>query len=155
MRNHGVAGTDCQTCCIVFIVEQYDQAISDLTQCLQIQKQILVPEDRRLAETLYQLGLACTYCRQYDSAVEYYRSAIAVIQSKINRLVRIVTGEIPPDPVENSDGFYTPLELAQKEIEELRELLPDIAAKVNLASSYTTVYFVYEMGVIYGFRQWG
>jgi len=75
--------------------------------------------------------LACTYCRQYDSAVEYYHSAVAVIQAKINRLGRIVTGEIPPDPVENGDGFYTPLELAQKEIEELKELLPDISAKVT------------------------
>lgn len=111
--------------------EQYEQAINDLTRCLQIQKQILIPEDRRLAETFYQLGLASTYCCHYDSAVEYYHNAMNVIESKIAHLTKVVAGEIPPDPQENGDGFYTPLELAQKEMEELREVLPDISAKID------------------------
>lgn len=111
--------------------EQYDQAMTDLSHCLSIQQHSLQADDRRLAETLYQMGLACTYSRKYDSAVAHYRSAMAVIQAKIDRLALVIAGEIPPDPTENGDGFYTPLELAEREIKELEALLPDILAKID------------------------
>ena len=109
------------------IIEQYDQAIKDLTECLAIQTVILPPEDRCIAETLYQLGLACTFHLAYDDAVVNYRQAIKVIESKIKQLTVVVASDAQPD----SGSFDTPAELAQREIRELEDILPDIHAKVN------------------------
>ena len=65
------------------VAEQYEQAMGDFKQCLVVQKTILEPEDRALAETYYQLGLACTYNYKYDDAVENYRNAANIIEAKL------------------------------------------------------------------------
>lgn len=111
-------------------VEQYDQAISDLTDCLTIQQCLLSADDRRMAETRYQLGLACTFDKRYEAAVTHYRSAIAVIEAKMNRLSQVIAGVIPPSADIDPHGFDTPQQLAQKEMEELASIVPDIVAKV-------------------------
>jgi len=110
--------------------EQYDQAITDLTDCLSIQQSLLSRDDRRMAETRYQLGLACTFDKRYDAAVTHYRQAIAVIEAKMNQLARVVAGEVPPSADVDPHGFDTPEQLAQKEMEELATIIPDIVAKV-------------------------
>merc|ERR1712029_733449 len=40
---------------------QYDQAIEDLKECLKIQQQYLEKESRLIAETRYQIGIACVF----------------------------------------------------------------------------------------------
>ena len=111
-------------------VEQYDQAINDLTDCLTIEQSLLSPDDRRMAETRYQLGLACTFDKRYDAAVVHYRAAIDVIEAKMKQLSQVVAGEIPPSADVDPHGFDTPQQLAQKEMEELASIVPDIVAKV-------------------------
>jgi len=111
-------------------VEQYDQAINDLTDCLNIQQCLLSAEDRRMAETRYQLGLACTFDRRYEAAINHYRAAIAVIEAKMKQLAQVAAGEIPPSADIDQHGFDTPQQLAQKELEELAGIVPDIVAKV-------------------------
>jgi len=115
-------------CCIS--VEQYDQAINDLTDCLTIQQSLLSTDDRRMAETRYQLGLACTFDKRYDAAVAHYRAAISVIEAKMKQLSQVAAGEIPPSADVDPHGFDTPQQLAQKEMEELASIVPDIVAKV-------------------------
>ena len=66
-------------CC----TEQYEQAVSDFKDCLTIQQECLEAEDRLLAETHYQLGLAYTFDTQYDLAIENFKSAAGVIEAKI------------------------------------------------------------------------
>ena len=118
-----------ESCCA--FVEQYKQAISDLTQCLDVQQQLLPADDRRVAETRYQLGLACTFDKQYDAAVQHYRRAVDVIEAKMKHLSQVITGEIPPSADVDPHGFDTPQQLAQKEKDELSTIVPDILAKVR------------------------
>jgi len=125
-------------CCvfIVMLIEQYDQAINDLSECLEIQQSILAADDRCLAETLYQLGLACTFDKRYDDAIKHYRSAIEVLENKIAQLRRVIRGETVADPTVVAAGsFESPAELAQKEIDELLSILPDLVAKVRAVVS--------------------
>jgi len=112
-------------------VEQYDQAIADLTACLDVQRVLLAADDRRLAETRYQLGLVCTFNRCYDAAVQHYRAAIDVIEAKMKRLAQVITGELPPSDDVDPHGFDTPQQLAEKEMNELAAIIPDILAKVH------------------------
>ena len=63
--------------------EQYEQAIGDLKSCLKLQKDHLDPESRRIAETHYQIGLACCFCGQYEDSITNYKNAVTVIESKI------------------------------------------------------------------------
>jgi len=112
------------------LTEQYDQAISDFTDCLSIQQSLLSADDRRLAETRYQLGLACTFDKRYDAAVIHYHAAVSVIEAKMKQLSQVVTGEIPPSADVDPHGFDTPQQLAQKEMDELAGIVPDIVAKV-------------------------
>ncbi|XP_050402381.1 histone-binding protein N1/N2 isoform X2 [Patella vulgata] len=63
--------------------ERYEQAISDFKDCLQIQEKHLSPEDRLIAESHYQLGLAYGFNQQYDESIDHYRAAIKVIENKI------------------------------------------------------------------------
>lgn len=117
------------------LTEQYDQAISDLTECLQIQRSLLTAGDRRLAETFYQLGLACTFDKRYDDAILHYRGAIEALEKKIAQLRLIVTGGEAANAIQVG-SFETPAELAQKEIDELSSILPDLIAKVIDISDY-------------------
>ena len=116
----------------MLFTEQYDQAITDLSECLEIQRSLLQSDDRCLAETLYQLGLACTFDKRYAEAITHYQSAIEVLQNKIQQLQRIISGETVSDPTVVPPGsFESPAELAQKEIDELASILPDLVAKVT------------------------
>lgn len=47
-----------------------------------------------------------------------------------NRLKQVADGELPPDTKDIGDGFYTPVELAAKEVHELAELIDEVQAKV-------------------------
>lgn len=109
--------------------EQYERAIEDFNECLKIQKSVLEPEDRLIAETHYQLGLAHCFNKQYDESIEHYRTAIKVIEDKIAKLTKFVQegdkGEKDPSK------FDDPLKLAEKEISELKEILPDIKGKIE------------------------
>jgi len=71
--------------------EQYDQAILDFKECLAIQKEYLEAEDRLLAETYYQLGLAYTFDKQYDPAIENFKSAASVIEARIGESLSVVS----------------------------------------------------------------
>ena len=71
-------------CLISFIfIEQYKQSIEDLKECLKIQKEYLEPESRLIAETHYQIGLACSFSSRHDEALSEFRLAVKTIESKI------------------------------------------------------------------------
>lgn len=103
---------------------------------MEIQRSLLADDDRCLAETLFQLGLACTFDRRYDSAITHYRAAIDVLEKKIAQLRRIVSGEANPNSsVVEIGSFDSPADLARKEIDELSSILPDLFAKVCIVYS--------------------
>ncbi|KAK3090798.1 hypothetical protein FSP39_014727 [Pinctada imbricata] len=94
--------------------EQYEQAVSDFKECLKIQESVLEAEDRLLAETHYQLGLAYGFDKKYDESITHYKKAIQGIEDKV-------------EPAAKDD----PVKTAQQEIKELQEILPDIKSKVE------------------------
>lgn len=109
--------------------EQYTQSISDFTECLNIQKSVLEPDDRSLAETHYQLGLAYSFNKEYDQSIDSYRAAVKVMESKIESLQKKLDENKFPEPKEGS--FDDTKKLTEQEINDLKEILPDIRGKVE------------------------
>ncbi|XP_041367047.1 protein HGV2-like [Gigantopelta aegis] len=110
--------------------ENYEQSVADFKECLTLQEKYLEPTDRLLAETHYQLGLAYGFDKQFDCAIEHYKAAVNVIESKIEQLTKLIEEKsttkgkelaTPDDPVSN----------AAQEIKEFKEILPDIVSKVE------------------------
>ncbi|KAL4237172.1 hypothetical protein ACF0H5_005552 [Mactra antiquata] len=109
--------------------EQYEEAIKDLNSCLTIQKELLDPNDRLLAETHYQLGLAHCFNKQFKESTESYQAAIKVFEDRIAALNIIL--DKATDEEKNTSDFDSPVYKAKKEVDELKEILPDIKAKIE------------------------
>lgn len=58
--------------------EQFEEAIKDYEECLNIQKSILPKDSRRIAETLYQLGIAHNLHKSYVSSCSHFKASIQV-----------------------------------------------------------------------------
>lgn len=113
--------------------EDYEGAINEFKQCLEMQESVLEKDDRSLAETHYQLGLVYSLSDNFDSAVSHFTAAVDVIQLKIKNLEARVTEKNSwskerrdKDLAESKDVFYT----EEGEIEDLQQLLPDIQLKI-------------------------
>ncbi|XP_043861201.1 nuclear autoantigenic sperm protein isoform X2 [Dromiciops gliroides] len=99
--------------------ENYSQAIEEFQACLALQQNYLEAHDRLLAETHYQLGLAYSYNSQYGEAVSQFTKSVDVIEKRLAMLnERIKAAE-------------TPSAEDEKEVEELKELLPEIKEKIE------------------------
>ncbi|XP_012578043.1 PREDICTED: nuclear autoantigenic sperm protein isoform X1 [Condylura cristata] len=99
--------------------ENYVQAVEEFQACLHLQEQYLEAHDRLLAETHYQLGLAYGYNSQYDEAVAQFSKSTEVIEKRMAVLSEQMKA------TEGSPAEY------EKEIEELKELLPEIREKIE------------------------
>lgn len=113
--------------------EDYEGAINEFKQCLEMQESVLEKDDRSLAETHYQLGLVYSLSDKFDSAVSHFTAAVDVIQLKIKNLQARVTEKNSWSKerrdkhlAESKDVFYT----EEGEIEDLQQLLPDIQLKI-------------------------
>lgn len=93
--------------------------MEEFQACLNLQEQYLEAHDRLLAETHYQLGLAYGYNSQYDEAVAQFSKSIEVIEKRMTVL---------SERIKEAGGSSTECE---KEIEELKELLPEIREKIE------------------------
>uniref|UniRef100_A0A4W5N0S0 Nuclear autoantigenic sperm protein (histone-binding) n=1 Tax=Hucho hucho TaxID=62062 RepID=A0A4W5N0S0_9TELE len=98
----------------------YPAAVEDFQDCLSLQLKHLPPHSRLVAETHYQLGM--TYCitGQYSQAIQHYSSSVKVIESRLAMLQEVI------DKAEGEDGANE-----KTELEELKQLLPDITEKVE------------------------
>ncbi|XP_071606374.1 nuclear autoantigenic sperm protein isoform X2 [Heliangelus exortis] len=99
--------------------ENYTQAIEEFQACLALQQKYLEAHDRLLAESHYQLALAYHYNSQFDEAVLQFGKSVEVIDKRLamlNERIKKAEGGSPED---------------QKEIEELRGLLPEIKEKIE------------------------
>ncbi|XP_074642975.1 protein HGV2-like isoform X1 [Tubulanus polymorphus] len=103
--------------------ENCERAIEDLKECLRIQEKYLEPNDRLLAETNYQLGLAMCFHGLYDESIDAYRSAVKVIEGKIDALTKTVE--------ENKFDKDSDKAAVEQEIKELKDILPDVKAKIE------------------------
>ncbi|KAM4655221.1 nuclear autoantigenic sperm protein isoform 4-T6 [Amazona ochrocephala] len=99
--------------------ENYTQAIEEFQACLALQQKYLEAHDRLLAESHYQLALAYHYNSQFDEAVLQFGKSVEVIDKRLAMLterIKKAEGGSPED---------------EKEIEELKGLLPEIKEKIE------------------------
>jgi len=121
--------------------QQYEQALDDFQACVKIQEEYLEPESRLIAESYYQIGVACISAGKYNLALSNLRKAVSVINAKISKLYSLIEEEEKTeksdaekgdaekmDPEESDACTITDL---QKEIDDLKKILPEILLKIE------------------------
>ncbi|XP_062353733.1 nuclear autoantigenic sperm protein isoform X2 [Cinclus cinclus] len=115
--------------------ENYTQAIEEFQACLALQQKYLEAHDRLLAESHYQLALAYHYNSDFDEAVLQFGKSMEVIDKRLailtERIKKADTGS-PED---------------EKEIEELKGLLPEIKEKIEDSKESQKTAKVAELGL--------
>uniref|UniRef100_A0A3P9QCF5 Nuclear autoantigenic sperm protein (histone-binding) n=1 Tax=Poecilia reticulata TaxID=8081 RepID=A0A3P9QCF5_POERE len=86
----------------------YPQALEDFQECLTLQLKLLPPHCRLLAETHYHVATTLVSMDQYNQAIQHYNSSVKVIETRL--------------------GMNTE---EKNELEELKQLLPEIREKVE------------------------
>ncbi|XP_027883995.1 nuclear autoantigenic sperm protein isoform X1 [Xiphophorus couchianus] len=99
----------------------YPQALEDFQECLIIQLKLLPPHCRLLAETHYHVATTLVFMDQYDQAIKHYNSSVKVIETRLAMLQEVI------DAAAGDDGAAE----EKSELEELRQLLPEIREKVE------------------------
>lgn len=102
--------------------ENYSGAIDDMKRCVEIQKQILSPDHREIAETYFQMGVACSLCNEFDQAIENFKCSSEILETRIKNLRE---NGAPKVEIEKNP-FYS----VDKEVEEIKALLPEIKVKI-------------------------
>jgi len=95
--------------------ENYPQSIEDFQSCLKIQETHMEKDDRCLAETHYQLGVAHSFSDQFDESIESFTKALKIIKDKIETLEKSKEDK----------------ETKESEVKELNLLLPEIKEKIE------------------------
>ncbi|TKS74109.1 Nuclear autoantigenic sperm protein [Collichthys lucidus] len=96
----------------------YPQALEDFQECLSLQLKHLLPHSRLLAETHYHVATTLCYMAQYSQAIQHYNRSIQVIETRLAMLQEVTAA---------ADGAAE----EKNEMEELKQLLPDIRGKVE------------------------
>jgi len=111
--------------------ENFTDAASMYKDCLELQKSLLSPDDRWLAETHYQLGAAYTMASDFDAGLLHANSAVEVIKARIQNRTQDLEKEgvkVSEEPelsslTEEQQGAVT-------ELKELKTLLPELEEKI-------------------------
>ncbi|XP_011613388.1 nuclear autoantigenic sperm protein isoform X4 [Takifugu rubripes] len=102
----------------------YPQALEDFQECLCLQLKHLPPHSRLLAETHYHVATTLCYMDKYSQAIQHYNSSIEVIEKRLGMLQEAIA------KAEGEDGTAE----EERELEELKQLLPEIREKVEDAA---------------------
>ncbi|CAG2117714.1 unnamed protein product, partial [Medioppia subpectinata] len=103
--------------------ENNTNAIDLLNRCLTFRKEILSEDDRLIAETYYQLGIAHSFSSDIQNANNCFQSAIQVIETRIvNQKSRLAT--IPAEDLETTEKI-------KRELTQLESLLPEMRVKIE------------------------
>lgn len=107
--------------------ESYEQALTDISESIRVQEELSGEQrdERMLAETYYQLGLAQQFNNQLNEANESYKKSINIVQLRIEKL----NGKLS----QIGEGSDADLEknTINEEIKELEILLPEMNAKLE------------------------
>merc|ERR1712156_197143 len=106
--------------------ENYPQAIEDLTMCLRRTQDLLPEDNRSVAETHYQLGVALGFNTQFDEAVNALNDAISVLEKRVTNLKEKKESRDPS----TKDAPAIDDDTRLKEIAELEGLIPEIREKI-------------------------
>ncbi|KAM9832290.1 nuclear autoantigenic sperm protein [Neosynchiropus ocellatus] len=100
--------------------DNYAQALEDFQECLTLQQKHLPPHSRLLAETHYHVASTLCYIDQYSQAIEHFNSSVKVIEERLAMLQEAITSAAAGASEDDV-----------KEMEELKQLLPDIKEKIE------------------------
>lgn len=107
--------------------ESYEQAITDIGESIKMQEEQTGEQrdERMLAESYYQLGLAQQFNNQFTEANESYQKSINIVQLRIEKLKgkQSQLGEGADADLEKNS--------INDEITELEALLPEMNAKLE------------------------
>ncbi|KAF9414883.1 hypothetical protein HW555_007352, partial [Spodoptera exigua] len=114
--------------------ETYDKAVIDMQSCLDLQKELYRSDDRRIAETHYQIGLANSLASNFEDAITHFKNAANILETRIKTLENpaAVTEDATVKKFSTADPFYS----VDGEIKELKELLPEIQEKIQDMMDY-------------------
>uniref|UniRef100_A0A0B7ABE9 Tetratricopeptide SHNi-TPR domain-containing protein n=1 Tax=Arion vulgaris TaxID=1028688 RepID=A0A0B7ABE9_9EUPU len=110
--------------------EQHVTAAEDIECALKIQQKLLPADDRLIAETHYQLGLAYGLGKDFALAIQHYTKAIGVVEAKIVSLKKLLElAAVDEDNKENQESDHA--KKYKDEIKELQELIPEMRNKID------------------------
>ncbi|XP_026750788.2 histone-binding protein N1/N2 [Galleria mellonella] len=114
--------------------ETYDKAVIDMQSCLELQKELYHSDDRRIAETHYQIGLANSLASNFEDAITHFKNAANILETRIKTLENpsAAKDDATVKKFSSADPFYT----VEGEIKELKELLPEIQEKIQDMMDY-------------------
>ncbi|XP_005423191.1 nuclear autoantigenic sperm protein [Geospiza fortis] len=115
--------------------ENYTQAIEEFQACLALQQKYLEAHARLLAESHYQLALAYHYNSDFDEAVLQFGKSMEVIDKRLAILTERIKAADTGSPED------------EKEIEELKGLLPEIKEKIEDSKESQKSAKVAELGL--------
>jgi len=108
--------------------ETYPQSIEDFHSCLKIQEKHLEADNRCLAETHYQLGVAYSFSDDFDKSLGSFAKALKIIQDRITNLKK---GTSPSKGSKQSPSKDAKDVEAVFEMKELSNLIPEIKEKIE------------------------
>lgn len=116
--------------------EMYDQAIEDFNNCLRIQSEVLGPDDRDLAATHYQLGMAYNMVQRLGDALSEFNAAKKILQERASFLdLQLQAAGKPVQESKSDDGGKNESgdanDKLRRELDEIVSLLPEISAKID------------------------
>jgi len=110
--------------------EVYEQAITDIGESIKLQEaeETSVRDERMLAETFYQLGLAQQFANAFTDAAESFQKSINIIQLRVEKL----KGKLETGPWTEGDAdAELEKNTIKDEIAEMEGLLPEMTSKLE------------------------
>ncbi|XP_054161674.1 protein HGV2-like isoform X2 [Oppia nitens] len=103
--------------------ENNSNAIEILNECLTLRKEVLSEDDRMIAETYYQLGIANSFNNDIQNANNCFQNAIQVIESRIENQKKILS-TLKEEDIDS-------VEKIKRELKQLESLLPEMKVKIE------------------------
>lgn len=110
--------------------EVYEQAITDISESVKLQEaeETSVRDERMLAESFYQLGLAQQFANLLTDAAESFQKSINIIQLRIEKL----KGKLESGPWKEGDAdAELEKNTLKDEIAEMEALMPEMTSKLE------------------------
>merc|ERR1739838_966243 len=115
--------------------ETYPQSIEDFQACLKIQEKHMEADDRCLAETHYQLGVAYSFGDDFDKSIASFSKALKIMGDRITNLKKVTSptkgSKKTPSKSPSKDAKETDSADSVFEIKELDKLVPEIKEKIE------------------------
>lgn len=106
---------------ILYEWENFEVALTDLQECLEIRKKHLPEDDRVIAETYYHIGLTHSFNKNVEEANSNFQKAVNVIEQRITRQKKLYSDTEDPEAKEK----------IKCDVKELESLLPEMKSKIE------------------------